>query len=282
MPFKNIFKSSFGRQYLGAGSLDPFTEVPPPQAGPELLSLPGLLALYRADVGVTSSGDVTYWADQSGHGFHLTGSATLGPTLTASDSDFNNEPALSFNGSDSRLTNDYIQQKAGSLSDQTGVTCIMFVRSNIASIKTLLEWGNTDNNSHKLRCGWSGRSEQDQFEMQNALSGSYVGKIMHDAAPFNATSSYCVITKYTKETNGACEVWTNGVYGAKAIAGTPTTVTDKICEGPLTIGANQPLASFHNMDLAELVILNQPMTSASLNTILQYGLDRYGITSGSL
>lgn len=69
------------------------------------LSLSGLIAWYRAGVGITEvSGAVSQWSDQSGHAYNATQSnANFKPSYTASDSDFNNLASLTFDGSNDSL-----------------------------------------------------------------------------------------------------------------------------------------------------------------------------------
>jgi len=76
--------------------------------GPRSHGLPvrdGLLAWYRADLGITLNGSaVSAWADQSGRGNHLTQSTGANqPTYQSTDADFRGRPSLSFNGTAHRL-----------------------------------------------------------------------------------------------------------------------------------------------------------------------------------
>ena len=75
----------------------------------DLLSLSALgncqLLLY-SDIGVTVSGTVTKWADQSGNGNDAVPLAT-GPTRTASDASYNGYPSLVFSGSNNGLISSF-------------------------------------------------------------------------------------------------------------------------------------------------------------------------------
>jgi hypothetical protein len=69
-----------------------------PSGGPPFTpaSLPGLVAWYRSDLGITLNGStVSAWADQSGNGHHLTqGTGAQQPTYQASDAGWNGRPSL--------------------------------------------------------------------------------------------------------------------------------------------------------------------------------------------
>ena len=66
----------------------------------------GLKLRLDASLGITGSSTVSAWADQSFKGDNNFVQATSGsqPTLTASNSSFNNKPTLSFDGSDDNMT----------------------------------------------------------------------------------------------------------------------------------------------------------------------------------
>lgn len=271
----NIFQQAIFAQGRRRASAD----VAP--AGPELLALSGVLALYRADVGVTDTGGVVLWEDQSPHGFDLT--TTNGPAFVVSSSKFNDHPAMSFDGANDILKNVYITTTAGALGEQSGFTVAIFIApKNTNSAEQILNWGSADDNAILCRQGWSGRSENDQFEHTLSLSGSYYGKIMADAHPFNITGSYSVVYRYTKQVDGPIEVWTNGVEGTKQIDGVSSTVSNKFAEGPFFLGAHVSETAFGEFDIAELVIINNNVSAADMAVIVDYGASRYGIPSGAL
>lgn len=72
------------------------------------LTISGLYAWYRSDLGITLNGStVSAWADQSGSGRHLTqATGSKQPTYNSTDSQYNNKPSLTFTAaSQTVLTN---------------------------------------------------------------------------------------------------------------------------------------------------------------------------------
>jgi hypothetical protein len=271
--FNNLFKAISGAGRRRASASEP----PHP-----ILSLSGVLAYYRADEGVTvTGGRVTHLEDLTGHGFHLTASTT-GPVYSATDSFFNNQPSMVFNGNNIGLKNNYIPTKAGSLGNQSGATLVAFVRiPSFISNRAAVSWGSAGTNRMDIGTGWSGRNEHDQFQCPISLSGSYAAKNMADANPYNATASYCIIARYTRTTNGPVEIWQNGVFGTKQNGSEPMVITNKTNEGPFRLGISADDNGWLSCSLAEVIVFNNPISSGTMNTILQYGSARYGHKSGS-
>lgn len=248
---------------------------------PELLSLSGVLALYRADLGVTLAGStVTRWEDQTGNGFHLT--TSVGPTYQSSYSLFNNRPVINFNTQ--WLTCSYIPQKGtvSATGEQSGTTVIAFFSNGASppgtSPRFIANWGSGDNNSMHLR----NVSNSYLYETLYALSGTYSGRRMDSGEEVNITGSYVVISTYQKQTNGYIGIKMNGIAGS-TVQGTGLS-SNKFNEGPLFVGTNTSFAAVNSFSgsLAELVIINNEITSGTLQTILQYANSRYGIPSGSI
>jgi hypothetical protein len=292
--FNPFFQSVFsqGARRASASEVDP---------GPELLTLDGVLALWRADYGVSqSSGRVRTWVDQK-HGIILSASHDQAPALTSSFSALNNKAVLAFSQSlagrwTHMFTRTFIPSTTGSLGPQDGYTCVVFATMNApittaaTSNRQIIKWGGPSwPNEFALMTGWEGRSEHDQFQCIYRNSGSNAaGRLMADANPYGINKAYCIITHISHSTTAQTPVIeTNGIVATKALTGTPLTRTGSIMEGEISVGNNfsggTPAAgATPNMHIAEIIIFNTQITSASKQAIYEYGISRYGIVTGSM
>lgn len=261
-----------------------FTTAYDASAPSQLLNLSGVLALWIAGQGVTQSGGrVVRWADQSGNGFDLISDTTRGPTLVSSDSRYNGAPSINFVPTSPQFMScSYIPTKGtvSATGNQSGVTIVAIWSPQISGggPRFVINWGSADDNSAHLRTD----NATQIMEAIYSLSGTYQGREMDAGESYPITASVIHTSLIPKDATGYIELKQNGVYGSTAIAA--GALANKTNEGPFYVGTNTVLASANSLSgsITELVILNNPMTSASLQTILQYAQTRYGITSGVL
>ena len=222
-------------------------------------TLPDLVAWYRADLGITTvTGAVSAWADQSGVGTGKTlaqGTAANRPAYNASDAGYNNQPTMTFDGSNDRLASGAWSAYPSSpttgfiVGNTNGVPSQQVYFDSISAQRYLF-----DNNSELA-------GDDLRFFRSNGVLGAN-GKdssIKHIAGFVdNGVSS-------SLYWNSATNVGT-GNSGASSPTG-------------LTVGSDQAqTGGFLSGKIAEIIIYSRALSAQEIAALLNYFGTRYGIT----
>lgn len=119
-------------------------EVPAVAAEQDPLTILGanLFAWWRADTGITIDTGISDWADKSGNDHNLVqGTTSAQPTFVAADSNWNNQPSVSFDGGTDNMNSDEAAGIWSFLHDGTG--CSIFAGMRFASLSTNAWLGGT-------------------------------------------------------------------------------------------------------------------------------------------
>lgn len=221
------------------------------------LSLSGLVAWYRADLGVTGS-PVSAWADQSGTGDAnknlVQATGTKQPTLNASDAAYNNQATLSF----------------ASASTQQLVSGIW--SAALTSPKTILFIGN-----------FSGAAV-----LQYALDGLAVNTaaISNNAAAVNIVINSGAGLSSVVANNGVPQAIVGVYQVAGAIYDNAKTAIASGSAGTssstgLTVGSAGNLGAPLNGKIAEIAAWSRALSAAEVAQLLAYAGSRYSIAIGA-
>ena len=115
------------------------------------------------------------------------------------------------------------------------------------------------------------------------MSGTIGIKIMGTGKTFNTTSSYTFVSQIANETAGDIQLYQNGVKGTTQLSFFPTTLNDKINDGPVIIAAGDPYHAGNDTSLTfvEAFICKDVLTETEHQDLLDYVERTYGIVSGS-
>jgi len=221
-------------------------------------SIPGLVAWYRADLGVTIATGVSGWADQSGTGdanknlAQATGSAQ--PTRNASDAAYNNQSTLSFASASSQC------MTSGTWASALAQPFTWFVVGNDdgAAVSQVYIEGDTSGVNRSLM--YQNGAAYELFAGASLAGGSRTNSPRVLGGVVNGASSSLYISARTAVATGAA-----GANGITAI----------------TMGAAFVPSTYLNGKIAEVAIYSGALTAAQINALLAYFGTRYAITIGA-
>ncbi len=220
-----------------------------------------LVVWLRADQGVTSSsGNVSEWIDLSScNNKAEQNNSSNKPTVVSEAINLN--PALSFNGTTSKLT----LPTSASLGIQSNPYEMFFAAKSSSSNVQFLIAG--------------GANEQFEYHLNGAAGARFIP----------VTSVYIDQGTAGNYTNGNAHVFSarasesGGVVRVDGVdAGTSSGNILSSNSGNLLIGARSDNTYYFEGSIAEVIIYNTNLSSADRNTVEQYLANRYGITSGAL
>jgi hypothetical protein len=228
-------------------------------------SVPGLVLWLRGDLGISLNGStVSAWADQSGNGNNATQSTgSSQPVLTTS---IGGQQCVSFNASGKTMT--FAQFLAA------GAKTIVFVRKLVLvpaggflQLGVLLNNGTT---GCMLNYQGTGPTKFFYADCANGVSVAtlYVPEAL-DANPHLDVCTYNggtnnATTSYAMYLDGALESFSSG--GATG-SGDPTIAS--------AIGVS---SSLHKIDIAEIIVYSNQISTSDRNKLGGYIQTRYGIT----
>ena len=238
---------------------------------PEQVS--GLIGWWRADSGVeTDSGNVVNWESKVG-GYTVTqGTAGNRPAFNATDSNFNNEPTISFDPTGSA---DFLGLTdagfAGNFDSGSSFTVFIVMRAtDIGSQRTA--WCISDFNvsNDLIRIGFVNASGN--VRMQRAENGATQ---QHDdsSAPISAATSHYQMAGYDGTTSYM------STDGSTRDTATLNTRNPDGCDR-WTIGArdqNGADSQHWKGEIAEIIVYNNLVSTASQSLVEGYLASRYGI-----
>lgn len=259
------------RQLVGAGLLR--------RGGHGIVNPSGSLALpalvgslegwYRADSGITTvGGAVSSWADQSGKGRTLTqavGSAQ--PTHVPSNSAFNNQASVSFDGGDT-LAHSTASDWAF-MSNGGGMTLVLVAKGDAADTIYSFSGTNTtiSNVGSSVRTNGVGTMLWDMGNGSVNILGNTVQSNVDDAL-------FKIILRY-EEGRAGNEYATryNGGTDSTGNSSAAPSASDPVL--PLTFG-NFGALTFTG-DIAECILYSKYITNVEADSIDGYLLNRYGV-----
>lgn len=234
-------------------------------------ALEGLVFWVKADAGVTTntSGNVTEWADQSGHGnlaTNITGSA---PLYVASEPGLNNRPTLRFNGSSQKmvvanriLTNgiEGCTIIAMAKADRNDNVSIVGIRTGGGNPFVQLDQNSAGQLRFIVRNSAGATAQALSSQVHTNIYGMYAGRLF----------------------KGTDTVWTNRVYFSKTTSeatgsanfGTSTDLTS----GTQYIGGLGTPSSWLG-DIAEIIVYERALSEAELGQVEEYLASRYKVST---
>jgi hypothetical protein len=217
----------------------------------------GLTFWLRADMGVTNSSGVTNWNDQSGTGDsnkNATSSGTAKPTLNSSNSSYNHQTTIDFNG-----TTNYMQ--TGTWTSALAQPFTSFMVGNSTSSTNAIGYDNLAAHQTSMQCN-NGLFEIYAGSGLNSASGSWATAGIA-VAVFNNTTSQLRFNQKTGQTAGTAG--TNNITGATigGYGAAPGNTTNS-----------------WTGSIAEIITYNRVLTQAEINNVMNYLQNRYAITNG--
>lgn len=220
------------------------------------LYVPGCVAWYRADLGVTTSTGVSAWADQSGSGDSnrnlVQATSTKQPTRNASDAAYNNQATLSFS-TGGPTPQSLASPGAWSSSYTTRTICLVGNFDGLGSAEFMVD-GLTD--SSNVIWNDSGANAVDMYAGTNIGGGTYSSSPLIVIAVFNGASSAIYSSSTGSLATGNC--------GAGVMAA-------------LTVGCNVGGTAGLNGKIAEVFAYDSALTTTQIAVILRYLGARYGL-----
>jgi hypothetical protein len=225
------------------------------------LTVSGLVAWYRADLGVTTvTGRVSAWLDQSGTSDankNLSqGTAGNRPTLVASDVNFNNQSTFSFASADP----DFLSPP-GAWATSITQPCTIFSVHLVSSLAAQVTY-------------YDDRVINASFGLIQSLGGGFNARAPTNLGGFDNTLN---------ESVAFCSVF-NGASGMVFKNQKTANVTGAIGSNGSTgliVGVAAGLASGHQGTLAEIIVYNSDIGATSRAVIWTYLGARYNISIGA-
>ncbi len=238
----------------------------PPEI-PVPLSIAGLVAWYRGDLGITLNGTtVSAWADQSGNGNHLTQGVALSQPLYEA-AGFGGKPSVLFDGSNDTLVG-------------TGAS-LLGVQGNDLPFTMVAAYAHlTKDGSFRSHWGWdaNGVTQDQMILVDSGGIGSTFWQRHDDVTQLqtafltnadNTPAPHVVSTVFAGTTISG---WQDGALKANGL-GLNTASVD-VTQFRLSVGGG---GAFSNDRWGELVIYNRALTTDERRQLEVYMGARYGI-----
>lgn len=238
-------------------------KIPPPEPSSPT-QVPGILAWYRADLGVTQAGGkASAWADQSGNvdGTNRTlqqATPAKQPTYTVSDGLLGGQPSIS----SAYLTEQWMQ---------TGVWS-----TPLAQPCTALVVGYYTTTAHECWAFDSGAGAESGLVANRGPSTVRLfGGSSYSSSPVALAFNTPAVFLAQLDSVGGSSLWVSqGTGNAQGAVGTSAP-------SPLLIlDAAAGAGSYTGWTLAELAFWNRDLTQAEVNLLTNYAGSRYGIAIG--
>lgn len=208
--------------------------------------LANLIAWYRGDDTITSSGAVTTWSDKSGNARHLTqGTGTARPTLTTRAG----QPVLSFDGGD------YLQGAFGATLNQPNTIYVVWEATGVATTQVILD-GDDGTNRHFIYVRTPGPTVRAGAVTELIGGAPSAGQIYASCFVANGGSS-AIYGRSDFVTAGA-----SGAGGSAALDG-------------LTVGANNAGAAHLTGFIWEVIVASGAHNAATRALVGTYFSSRY-------
>lgn len=218
-------------------------------------SISGLQLWLRADLGITIGTGVSAWADQSGTGDankNVTQAvAGLQPAYSTANAGLNNQPALSFTGSQ------LLQSGVWASALPQPLTIMVVGRLTTAGKYVC------DSINGAVQCGMfdSANTLQVYAGVQRPTLLTSDGTKFVIIAYFNGNASNHYPMAYTSDNYGGIGPGTNGLTG-------------------VTVGCYAGGGAFSGSDIAEMAYWNRALTPMEAKSLLNYAGARYALTIG--
>jgi hypothetical protein len=223
----------------------------------------GLQHWLRADTGISfsASGTVSTWSDMSGHGFHGTGSGSVGPVFSGSGGP-NDHPYVSFNNSAFTFSDPYNGMTQGE----------GFVVFN----RVLLD----GNNDGLWAVGTANSGNRIPFPTDNKVYDDWGSTVRKGGAGIAPLQPSQVLGQwYVYNVSSAPGDWTNRVDGRTYHSTTTNTVA--FSSTPvLGRGVISPVQLNLVGGVVELIVYDRKLTDVERQRVMQYLFFRYGVRPG--
>ncbi|NOS91059.1 MAG: T9SS type A sorting domain-containing protein [Cyclobacteriaceae bacterium] len=217
----------------------------------------------RADAGVTQSGTVDAWADQSGNVQNASGAGATRPSYVASNANFNNLPSINFAATG---TNKHLVIADNDLLDNTtGFTLFTVFRTNLTASDYGLISKRTSAGVDQSYMMWVSGGQLASRAASNSISGGTI----------NNTTTYVGSTVF----NGSTSTVSNFINGASASSGAaPTSIPNNASN--LFIGTFNVGGETRNLDgqISEVLVYTSTLNAAQRLIVENYLASKYNLT----
>lgn len=227
-------------------------------------SIAGCILWLKADAGVTQSGGaVSQWDDQSGEDNHVAQStAGRKPTYSASDSEFNNLPSISFDGGDTLFTANSLDYGAQAL----------FLVMKLTANGYIFVHGAVD------AADWCYLFSDMNASSQANYGGNTVGKNL--APSWAATASAVSIRQRMDGTVAGNRIAINNSEQSVSNVGANNDFGSATANQPVSIAADNFSVGgegFSTMKVAEVILYNNDIASVDRDAVEEYLRDKYAL-----
>lgn len=218
----------------------------------------------RAESGVTQSGTVDSWADQSGNSLLATGSGGTKPSFVASDANFNNQPVIDFAATG---TNKHLVVADNDILDNTtGFSLFVVFRTNLTAGNYALLSKRTTVGVDQSYMTWVNAGQLSSRAAGNTINGGTI----------NNTTSYIGSTIF----NGSSSTVANFLNGTSAASGAaPTSIANNASN--LYVGAfDVSGGETRNLDgrIGEVLVYTSTLNAAQRQIVENYLASKYSLT----
>jgi hypothetical protein len=218
----------------------------------------------RADAGVTQSGTVDAWSDQSGNVQNASGAGATRPSFVASNTNFNNLPSINFAATG---TNKHLVISDNDVLDNTtGFTLFTVFRTNLTAGNYSLISKRTSAGVDQSYMMWVNAGQLSSRAAGNTINGGTI----------NNTTTYVGSTVF----NGSTSTVSNFINGASASTGAaPTSIPNNASN--LYIGAfDVSGGETRNLDgqISEVLVYTSTLNAAQRQIVENYLAAKYNLT----
>lgn len=222
-------------------------------------NLTGILAWWRADLGISLGTGVSAWADQSGNGDAnrnaTQGTAANQPTYIASDANFGNRASVSFDAAPKNLA-------TGVWTVNLGAPYTMFLVARVVTA------------NHNARVVASNGASAIDAYFGNIATQLYtdgpLGSYTQEALAIGAAPASRIVLASTA--GPTSEMYSNSAVANQAFGG----FTNANTSTAVTIGNYIVPGPYWGWDIAELGFVNRLLTAAEIVRLNAYFRSRYG------